>query len=164
MLVGHVHLPQDTVDHVGHRSHGHSEVHHTGRAVHPAIAAYSLATDEGFVFCNSVDEFPHRVLELWAFIIEDLQDGRGLVVLDEGVILGADGVCQLVQDAIMGVHRFYVKVNDFLCLSLRRFHIVDSVHIGLSVGQLKGSASFFLDHAKDSLGGSNCFVNHFLID
>jgi len=102
-------------------------------------------------------------LELGVLVVHDLQDRRRLVVLDERIILRADGVRQALQDVIVGVHRLHVEVDHLFRLPVAWLHLVDGVHVGLGVGNLKGPAPLLLDHAKDRLGRSNALVDHLLV-
>jgi len=163
VLGGDVEPDQDLVHQVGHRADRHGEVDDAGGPVHAAVATHGLAADQGRVGPDGVDELPHRVLERRVFLVEDLEDRRRLVVLDERVVLRPHVVGEPGQDVEVGVHRVDVQGDDLGRLPVARLHLVHRVHVGLGVAHVERAAALLLVHTEDCTGRADGLVDYLLV-
>src|SRR5450759_1253892 len=158
-----VHVDEDLVHDVRHRADRHGEVDDAGGAVHAAVATRDLAADESLVRGDGLYELPHGCFEGGVFLVHDLEDRRRLVVLDEGVVLGAHRLGKPAHDVVVRVDGVHVEGDDFLGLALGGLHLVDGVNVRLGIRDLEGSATVGLVYAEDCLGRADGFVDHLLV-
>ena len=99
-----IHGLQDPVDNIARTSRNEGKINHTGRPVHAGITSRGFKADKGFGTSDSHDKCRDTLFECWILLAEDLHYNRGLIVLNEGVVLRPDRAGESLEYRKMGIH------------------------------------------------------------
>ena len=120
------------------------EFHHVCRAVKSSISTGCLKPDKSLALLTPSMKALRLFLKLFILLAQYFQSGRGLVMLDKGIVFRTNGLGKRLKNLVMGVDRVHMKSENRFGLILNGLHLVHYIKIGFGILLKKLLTTFFL--------------------